>query len=147
MIVAHQIVLKLLEDEEDEEGAWKEVSPDVAAADVQRWVFTDHELKRYPQVARASDEFYVGVEGCELEVIVRRDGTVTNRWGDGTYGVPEHIRKLADQEDVIWKPRRARQNDTDDYHAANWLDVYVDRNGNFMGFVDPRKNRQESRLN
>lgn len=54
-------------------------------------------------------------------------------------GVPERIRKLADEEETLWKPSGSRHDDTYDYHADNWYDVYVDTGGKFLGFVEPPK--------
>lgn len=67
MTAAYQIVRRLLEDEEGDD-ILKDVMPSMAAA-IERWVFTDYELHR-PQACLRDDDFYVGVEGCELEVIV-----------------------------------------------------------------------------
>jgi hypothetical protein len=129
-----------MEAEEEDFGDedWKDVTPDVAANSVERWAFTDYEL-HHPKRCSSDNEFYVDVEGCDLEVIVLRNGTVTNLWGDRTGPVPGYIRELADEVETLRKPVRLRQDPAQDYYADTWRDVYVDQHGAFIAFVDPPK--------
>ena len=137
----HQIVQRLLEDEDEDAGDWKEVTSQIAADRVERWVYTQHELENAtrPTWCSASEVFYAEVEGCEREVLVQRDGTVTDRWGDGSFGVPQDIKKLANEVETLIKPSVNRKSERDDVFADSWLDVYVDKEGGFLGFVDPQK--------
>ncbi len=140
MIAAHQIVQHLLEDEEAEEGSWKEVTPSIAAAGIERWCFTDMELKT-PGECAGTDEFLADGD-TEMAVIVQRDGTVTNRWEDGTVGVPDDVKQRADFDESpikpVWRRGQIGLHDAD-YYADNWRDVYVDKDGHFMAFVEPLK--------
>ena len=68
-----------------------------------RWFFLNSELKS-PKGCAANDEFVAYPMGSELGVIVYRNGEVSNRWEDGTAGVPEDIRELADDENSLHKP-------------------------------------------
>jgi hypothetical protein len=120
------------EDFGDEEGAWKDVSPPVNASQIQRWCFTDYEM-RDPRKCRATDVFYADADS-ELAVIVLRDGTATNMWEDGTSGVPPYNQQLAELDESPVKPSHLRTIDTD-YYGDNWRDVYVGKSGEFLGFV------------
>ena len=57
-----------------------------------RWVFIDIELV-HPEHCKANDLFvaYPAASNEQLGVIVYRDGRVTNRWDDGTAGVPDRL--------------------------------------------------------
>ena len=112
----------------------------------ERWVFTDAELAA-PAKCKGHDEFTTGPVPCgppdtlefaetgelrwtELGVFVQRNGTVTNRWDDGTAGVPVDIVDLA--------------GDIDSYVLAvgevtiadNWRDVICTSDGDFVRFAD-----------
>jgi hypothetical protein len=131
---AHQIVRHLLEDEEDDSG-WKDVTPEVEADHIERWCFTKHDLTR-PQYCRSTDEFLAD-GGCEMEVIMLRNGKVTSQWGDGTSGVPERVQQIADTDESPLKPSWANKFNqfVEDDYADTWRDVYVNSSGDFLGFV------------
>jgi len=97
-----------------------------------RWCFTYYELE-HPENCRASDLFAAPVG--EIGVLVRRDGTVTNQWADGTSGVPAHLRDDADFEDVLYKlghGGNAAQNDNDE-ETCVWRNVKYDvKTGRFL---------------
>lgn len=128
----------ILESEEDDDVNWKDLQPGINAAAIERWAFTDWELM-HPGECNSADDFFVSVEGCELAVVVSRNGNVTNRWEDGTVGVPDHVRQEADREETLWKPSWLRNDVSWDSDADHWYDVYVNSSGHFMGFVEPDK--------
>ena len=113
------------------------------AANVERWVFTGKELEECDdwlrQFSRSDDMFVTGGIPCgepvdgevprtELGVIVHRNGEVTNRWADGTVGVPSEIKKLAAEEESLIRCSRAAD------LAEHWTDVVHDGNGQFVCF-------------
>lgn len=137
--------------ESDEGDDWKDVTPSIPAANIERWVFTDYELKNFRVLSKCSglDEFLAD-GGAELAVIVLRNGTTTNRWEDGTVGVPPRVADLADFDELPIKPKHKRAFDDfgdEDTAAENWRDVYVDKNGKFLGFAEPRHRLPESTEN
>jgi hypothetical protein len=100
----------------------------------ERWAFSQSELAD-PAACKGDDELvaYVdldddwdGVEGHS--VIVYRNGKVSNRFSDGTAGVPRELAKLADNVESLLHP--------DGEETAEWRDVRVDDNGNFLRFVE-----------
>jgi hypothetical protein len=100
----------------------------------ERWVFTVRELAALDQGAELNltrlDEFIAHLPVDELEpgVIVQRDETVTNRWDDGTAGVQEEYRELADEVESLVA--------TDGTPAEEWRDVLVEDTGEFVRFVE-----------
>lgn len=84
-----------------------------------RWVFTDRELLDIEEngfMPCDDDEFIVYANtllpGMELGVIVQRNGVVTNRWSDGTVGVPDEVKEIVegvedrftmDGDSTIWR--------------------------------------------
>ena len=100
--------------------------------EIQRWCFTDYELDN-PEVfktCRAFDEFLAdaGPE-TDLAVIVYRNGGVSNRWEDGTAGVQDECRDIADSDESPIKDPRLRQDRDFDVFADNWRNVVVAENG------------------
>jgi hypothetical protein len=100
----------------------------------ERWTFCESELAE-PAKCNAYDELTTTVpdpdnpgEHCELNVIVYRNGEVSNRWDDGTAGVPADVAELADAEETLYHP------DLDEY-ADVWADVFVDRDGAWLGWA------------
>jgi len=92
------------------------VPTDGTEVSAERWCRTESEVL---EKCNSQDEFYVfpviNVDG----VIVKRNGTVTNRWADGTRGVPEGIAKLAANEESPYSCET-------DEEAVEWLNVYAD---------------------
>lgn len=95
---------------------------------IQRWAFLPSELDNL-QACRAEDEFvaYPPLEGTELGVIVARNGEVSNRWEDGTAGVPDEVRQFADFEDTLYTP--------DGEEIIGWRDVEVSDDGQPLRIV------------
>jgi hypothetical protein len=103
-----------------------------------RWVFTDDEVKRLkakdPEFKPvAYDEFIVilpqpiaDLLGVEMGIRVQRDGTITNRWWDGTVGVPAAVREEADAVEGYYT------DDDDPQFVDRWLDIECDQEGNFL---------------
>ena len=91
-----------------------------------RFVFTDHEVK-YPKGCNNADEFIATPSEIEMGVIVYRDGRVSNRWDDGTTGIPDDIYQAASAEESY----RTRKGEV----ADSWLDVYIDEEGNFVDWA------------
>jgi hypothetical protein len=119
----------------------------VVGRHIERWVFTDDEVKR-PKHCRAYDEFVARPQDADEfpdestdtpGVLVQRNGTVTNRWEDGIAGVPERVMARADAEETLAS--------TDGQIADNWYDVYVDSAGRFAGFVPPSEQRDVQQEN
>lgn len=94
-----------------------------------RWCFTASELE-HPEKCLGTDEFIAGV-GEELGVIVQRDGTVTNRWEDGSFGVTPEAWLDADSADTLFSPNHWE-------HTDCWRNVMTDAEGVFIRFVDER---------
>jgi hypothetical protein len=108
----------------------------------ERWCFTEYELGNPEalKACRGEDEFVASAydeEGNRLElgVLVYRDGRATNRWEDGTAGVPEEVQREAEVDESPSKPigrgsGSPRLGD-DDLIADNWRDVEVAEDGSF----------------
>ena len=109
---------------------------------MEQWVFTDYELK-HPEQCKSEDIFVVDISESILEeegfgedmaeVQVYRNGTVTNRFGDGTVGVPRKVMDLAEDEETLYA---AFDNSYDE--AYTWRNVEVDAEGNFISFVEDK---------
>jgi|GEM_PF-1401097 len=100
---------------------------------VERWVFTDAELEEKDKSGlNAYDEFIAQVaeadSGEPIGIVAYRNGEVSNRFDDGTVGVPNDLIEMADQEDSYTT--------LDGELAENWRDVVVDDDGNFVEFAD-----------
>jgi len=110
------------------------------AEETERWVFTKAQLKN-PKGLRRDDELIALVTPDEpsegVDVIVYRNGEVSNRFGDGTVGLPEEVYVAAQDEDKLF-------DEEEDDWADNWRDVIVDADGNFVRFAD-EESAQESR--
>lgn len=88
---------------------------------IKRCVFTDAELQHLPD-CHITDEFVAHAPGLpDLGVIVYRDGTVGDRWGDGTVGLDDDVRALAGEVETL-------NCTASDDCADNWIDVVVDEN-------------------
>jgi len=109
------------------------------------WAFTDYELATDAyKNARRDDEFFATVrlddsteDRDESNVIVLRNGEVTDRFTDGTVGVPDQVKRLAAGEETLfrlWQPDKAEPG-YDDEVAERWRYVLVDDNGGFMRFA------------
>ena len=102
---------------------------------IERWAFTQSELKR-PRNTMAHDELVASVKfhceetGNTLDaVIVYRNWEVSNRWADGTAGIPALIAELAAEDESPYNP--------DTHEAADtWRDVVVDEEGGFVRFAE-----------
>jgi hypothetical protein len=110
----------------------------------ERWCFTTQELK-HPEACKSYDEFVANLGSdehghpiTELGVVVERNGDVTNRWADGTRGVRDEYRQLADESDTLIKPDSENEAD---YFADYWKNVIVDKEGNFVAWA-PAKARK-----
>lgn len=86
---------------------------------IRRWAFLPNELADL-QACRADDEFVAYPPDVPLGVIVYRDGTVSNRWGDGTAGIPPHVEAAAGSEDTLYR---------DTTEIDGWRNVEVDDSG------------------
>lgn len=112
-----------------------------------RWVFTDKELE-HPEGCNREDEFDTGPVICgphgedgecprtEIGVIAQRNGVVTNRWSDGTAGVPDDVRDQADcVENYAVMPNLGHDDDED--YANNWRTVVCNsETGDFIRFLE-----------
>lgn len=100
----------------------------------ERWAFSQSELNS-PAACKGDNELvaYVdldddwdGVEG--YSIIVYRNGKVSNRFSDGTVGMPRELANLANDVESLLHP--------DGEETAEWRDVTVDKDGNFLRFVE-----------
>jgi len=98
----------------------------------ERWAFSESELAN-PSQCRSDNELvayvdlndnYGGTDG--QQIIVCRNGRATNRYADGTAGVPEALALLAEEEETLLHA------DGDD--TAGWRDVETDKTGIFIRF-------------
>jgi hypothetical protein len=103
----------------------------------ERWAFSESELAD-PYACNSYDELLVSVpdpsdpkKSLEQGIIIYRNGTVSNRWEDGTAGVPAEVVELANEEETLYHP--------DDDLTEEWRDVCVDDNGNFAAWAGPTK--------
>lgn len=101
----------------------------------ERWAFSKSELAD-PAACNGYDDLIAFVtiyddEGGELidehEVIVYRNGEVSNRFGDGTKGIPPELAELANDVETLLHP--------DGEETEVWKDVDADANGNFLRFT------------
>ena len=97
----------------------------------ERWAFSESELAN-PAKCKSYDELladvpyeYAEEHGIEEDIIVQRNGTVTNRWSDGTAGVPAETAELAGECETLYRPETREETDA-------WRDVEVDAAGNFL---------------
>ena len=110
----------------------------------ERWCFTAYELSGHERTCHNYDEFVADLgedqQGpiSEVGVIVYRNGDVSNRWGDGTRGVPDEYRQLADEVEALTKPYGEGEADV---YADEWRDVIADKDGGFVAWA-PKKARQ-----
>ena len=125
---AHQLVAALIEAQDPDELNPQDYLDKLPARITARWVFTDQELST-PQLCRAEDEFFAfpTLDGGENGVIVYRDGRVTNRFADGTAGVPDEIYQAAGDCTTLIS--------SENQMADNWQDVYTDEDGNFVDWT------------
>lgn len=99
----------------------------------ERWAFSESELAA-PAECKGHDELvaYVDLdddwEGVEGQgVVVYRNGEVSNRFDDGTAGVPKELAELANEVESLVHP--------DGEETAAWRDVETDKDGNFVQFL------------
>lgn len=100
----------------------------------ERWVFSDEEVKKLrdglPVDCQPDDEFVAVLlphddtteepQDDAIEVLVCRDGRATNRFADGTAGVSQEIKEMAEAEEVLGNTSG------EPVYYDNWLDVLVD---------------------
>lgn len=109
--------------QESEDLTWKDVVDPPA---VERWVFTKDELAQ-PETCTSNDEFLALFSDIP-PVVVYRDGRVTNRWEDGTAGVPNDAYDKAANSETLYRY-------SDNEIADTWKDVLVDPEGKFLGWA------------
>ena len=100
----------------------------------ERWAFSESELAA-PTQCSANDDLvgevpyeYAEENGIECGIIVYRNGRVSNRWDDGTVGVPTEAAELARECETLYHPNT---NET----TAVWADVFVDIYGDWLGWA------------
>lgn len=99
----------------------------------ERWAFSTAELLR-PELCTNEDELVAFVPASEIGVLVYRNGKVSNRYADGTTGVPADIAELADGIESLGHPV---DDDYADLQETNcWKDVVVNDDGSFQAFAD-----------
>jgi hypothetical protein len=104
---------------------------DNASLTEERWVFTEDELEN-PAACDRDDEFLASGSGLpEVGILVQRNGEVTNRYGDGTAGVPDEQRTLVNDAETLGGMGEYNLGDI----ADNWRQVMVDDRGRFHSWV------------
>lgn len=103
-----------------------------------RWAVTEAEMGRI-ETLRSGDELMAtytatdgdgGPVGDTHQVVVLRDGTVTNRNWDGTLGVSEEVSEMVGDEDELYHPN---PDDPGEFEATDrWVDVTVGPEGEFV---------------
>lgn len=120
--------------EEAEEGEeWKDLVHEVQ---VERWVFTNWELK-HPETCRRDDEFLTAesYDPYGMGILMYRDGNATNRTADGTAGVDKEAKEWANDQETYIKDKHSREDQEEDMFASTWRDVFATWNGKFAGWV------------
>ena len=111
---------------------------------IEHWGFTQSELKK-PSALKSDDELiatlWEEIESHELEpmdekVVVYRNGKCANRWDDGTVGVSKDQCQEAEDDESPYNPKEGEE-------VAEWHDVYVDDNGNFLGFAPEKRTKRK----
>ena len=105
----------------------------------ERWAFSEKELAD-PYACHSHDELLASVpnpddpeKSLEQGIIVYRNGTVSNRWEDGTVGVPAEVAELANDEETLYHP--------DDELTEAWRDVCVGDDGSFLAWAGSTSKR------
>jgi len=100
----------------------------------ERWAFSQSELAD-PSACTGYDELVAIIDidddgdGVDsFGIIVYRNGEVSNRFDDGTAGVPKEFAELADECESLVHP--------DGEETAEWKDVEADAEGNFVRFIN-----------
>jgi len=101
-----------------------------------RLVFTQDEIDRNGAGCREKDEFVSNYVGSADLVVVTRDGKITNRWSDGTVGVPDDVRDLVEMEEEYYRP------DTDE-SADTWRDCIVYDDGTVARFKESQNGNSQ----
>jgi len=133
---ATTLVTKLLEDDPDVLRP-KDYLRQLPARQEEYWVFDRNELQ-HPEHARRTDIFIAHPTVTDYDkegdwepdqgVIVYRDGQVSNRWSDGTAGVPDVVVQAADELEEYYSPEFG------DFVNA-WRRVYTNETGEFLGWA------------
>ena len=90
---------------------------------VERWALSEGELAN-PHDLRSDDELVAEANG--VGVLVYRNGEVSNRFDDGTAGVPEDIKEAAGEVETLLHPNGEP--------TSKWVDVLTN-DGAFAGFA------------
>ena len=96
----------------------------------ERWIFCESELAD-PANCKADDEMLCSVTtgpDSSEGVIAYRNGEISNRFADGTAGLPADLVELAEAEEEYYNPER-------DEIADVWANVFVDGDGAWLGWA------------
>jgi hypothetical protein len=101
----------------------------------ERWCFTEAEVLSFkvnPNLAHLCLRTNLCVAFVQKHlqtypILVYRNGKATNRWRDGTAGVPGWLQKRAEAEETL----ESFEGEVMD----NWLNVYTDEAGNLLDFA------------
>lgn len=115
----------------------------MAEEKTERWAVSDEEIERFDTL-KGDDELLCTVTltdeesiptGEAYQVVVLRNGTVTNRNWDGTIGVPEAIRDLAASEEILYHPAA----DGTLKETSRWVEVAVGPDSEFLDVAEAPK--------
>lgn len=93
----------------------------------QRWMFCNKELDN-PEACNGYDIMYLDT-GTEERIQGFRNGDTTDRWEDGTAGVPLDVQEWAQEDEQPFNPECGEYIDV-------WKEVWADEVGNFLGWGD-----------
>jgi hypothetical protein len=98
----------------------------------ERWAFCESELAN-PAKCKSHDELLASVTtgpDSSEGIIVYRNGKASNRFADGTAGVPADLADEAEADEELYHP------DLDETTNV-WADVFVDHDGAWLGWAGP----------
>jgi hypothetical protein len=129
---AEQIVNKLLLGEPDFDP--QRYVDELPPVHIERWALTDAQTKD-PSGFNSLDKLVAEVtyeennEQLQSDVIVYRNGRVTNRYRDGGYGVPKWLRDLANNLENLYDPEAGE-------YTEHWRDVFTRDDGSFVTWAE-----------
>ncbi len=104
---------------------------------METWAFSKSELA-HPENCNGTDLLLTGpLPGVRdgFGILIQRNGIPTNRWADGTLGVPDNVRKQAQEEETLYHNLHSK----DIEETMIWLEVEANKDGEFIRFIEEHK--------
>jgi hypothetical protein len=101
---------------------------------IERWAVSDKVKETDLEKMNSYDELFALVDGNEA-VVVYRNGEVSNRYFDGTVGISQKDKAIAEHTDNVFEVI------DDEVVECVWVDVEVDDSGNYIRLIDKNKKR------